>query len=176
MQAMYAPRLLLRSLPLCCSYYLHSLGTPQDLVRFWLRHQLYEDAVRFFGARPELSGPLLSRDRPDPAELFFDVILASLRDGAFDALRRFMQRLDGTLSLWHPLLSAVVDRLFDAQLFDALLDFQRDCNCPFALAQTALHYFNVDSTLPPQLQLRLLEAAREALGRGTAPPPPPALS
>eukprot|EP01125_Pyxidicula_operculata_P020500 TRINITY_DN7594_c0_g1_i1.p1 TRINITY_DN7594_c0_g1~~TRINITY_DN7594_c0_g1_i1.p1 ORF type:complete len:2393 (+),score=520.52 TRINITY_DN7594_c0_g1_i1:11-7189(+) len=95
-----------------CIYYLQRYGAPEDLISFWVRHHLLEDALRYI-----LNASLSST-------MFLQVVNKVLSDNLLVKFKEILLRIDGTLKKWQPFLMAACKHFNHLKMYDLLFDFQ----------------------------------------------------
>jgi zinc finger FYVE domain-containing protein 26 len=114
-----------------CIYYLQNYGTPNDLLAFWLRHQLLEDACRYvLGhchqlAATEQSASINNNNATNAGnQLFIDLVLYILAHNKLKEFKEILLKIDPQLGKWRECLLATC-RYFNARKESVLLlEFQ----------------------------------------------------
>uniref|UniRef100_A0A6B2L006 ZFYVE26-like TPR repeats domain-containing protein n=1 Tax=Arcella intermedia TaxID=1963864 RepID=A0A6B2L006_9EUKA len=95
-----------------CMYYLQCYGTPDDLVKFWLRHNLIEDALRYI-----LNAQL-------DVTVFQTVITAVLKTNQLQKFKEILLKIDPTQKKWNNFLLSTCKYFNNSKKYDLLLNFQ----------------------------------------------------
>lgn len=122
------------SLTALCSYYLQNYGTPNDLLAFWLRHQLLEDACRYVlshchqlasqaaAEQSAVSGAVSATNAGN--QLFVDLVLYILAHNKLKEFKEILLKIDPLLGKWRECLLATC-RYFNVRKESVLLlEFQ----------------------------------------------------
>jgi hypothetical protein len=113
-----------------CVYYLTRYGEPADSIRFWLRHNLVEDACRY----------VINKRLSD--ELFIaHIVRHCVARQQLPQLQHTLRRIDPTLRTPHPYLLALCVWLSRRRALTVLLDFQRFMSDHYRAALTCIKLF-----------------------------------
>ena len=130
-----------------CVYYLSRIGTPVQLIRFWLSNGFLEDACRY----------IIMRGLPE--EFFINEILTHcLSFNTMPALYASLRRIDPQGSQKTPYLVQTCRYLNEAHAWDLLLEMQEFMGDWCRAGQTCVKLFHIESDLAVRVKyLKLAE-------------------
>jgi zinc finger FYVE domain-containing protein 26 len=125
-----------------CIYYLQQYGTQQDLLHFWLKYNLLEDAMRYLINQCSIATSytvgsnnsntvINSNDRGSAndlqqqiASLFIELVLHVISHDDLSQFKQVLQKIDPTLSKSRRLLSATCKYFAHRGMYNLLLEFE----------------------------------------------------
>jgi len=135
-------------------YYLQRYGSPEDLISFWLRHHLLEDALRYI-LNVQLGN-----------NVFLTVVNHVLSDNLLAKFKETLLKVDATQKKWYPFLINTCKYFNTNKMFDLLLEFQDFMKDHVRAGFTCIKMFALCED-NYQNQLQLLDLAKDYFLKGT---------
>lgn len=141
-----------------CVYYLQRYGTSEDLIQFWLRHGLIEDAMRHV-----VSNHL-------DARYFNIIVMHAISHNLLARIKEWVMKPANSSSAAQEYLLATCKHLNTAEMFKLLLEFQLMMKDSVRAGLTCIKIFN---RIPPQdfgNRLNYLNLAKKYFQQGLEEP------